>query len=248
MAADMLVVDKLKLINTLVAECMALLTVPKTEHESLTLNEVEPPMDTLPTPQIHQSASNTSLQSVKSTTEKKRCIHIITKKDKKGQPCGGTISSHSTTGNYCVKHFKIYEGAHETKKRATKTTKVVKNTTEPLQTIKNKKMVITLNKDESGNLVHKETGFIFDDKNCVTGLKTQNGIAKLSERDIIICNSYGFKFSTDNITRIDENTIVKGDKEDDDSKLNNIKQTFETSANYENLNEDEEEEEEDEKN
>lgn len=203
--------------------------------------------------QLTHSSSSSSLSGQSGQSVKKKCIHIITKKDKTPVPCNVTVSAKSISGNYCTKHLSD-EGISTTKrKKMQQTTLTTNNKPEEskkekkednsVQSVKFKKMAISLIK-ENGKSVHKETGFVFDDEMNVIGINTDSGIAELSNRDITICKSYGFKYILPSrISRVDE---VPENKENDavETNFSAIKTQFETSSNYDIKEEEDEDEDE----
>lgn len=192
------VLDKLNQIQALINEVRDILQntenhnaqVSNTEKSNLSISITNKP------PVI--DSSNTAVVS----QAKKKCIHIITKKDKKGQQCGSNVSARSTSGNYCSKHLNREQPAKEKKATSVQTKLTISkpkaqteskvNNTELLK----RKVVQSIVKNDKGQYVHTATNFIMDsiDNAKVIGKYTDAGMVDLTDRDILICRSNNFKY------------------------------------------------------
>lgn len=159
----------------------------------------------IPTLNVTIPPSENTIGAISNTgTIKRKCIHIITKKDKKGQQCGASVSAKSTTGNYCTKHIGK-EQPTATKKRSVQTKLAIPSQDKKKQSsvsvssasvLNKNKVVHSIVKNDKGHYVHTPTNFVVDsiDNTKVIGKYTDDGIVALTDRDIILCRSNNFKY------------------------------------------------------
>ncbi len=159
------------------------------------------------------------------TSSKAKCIHPIAKGDKKGQPCGVSVSDESKTGNYCKKHL-TQEGKEEkkveTKKAApvkAKKEEVILSKQELKEQIEKRTQEVEVRRNKYGNWEHYGSGIVLDKQTRKAyGRQLDDGtVSPLSEEDIEVCKCVGFKYILpDNITSRDDKE--DSNEEDDDEE------------------------------
>ena len=163
-----------------------------------------------------------------SAKDKPKCIHPITKGEKKGQPCGVSVSDESKSGNYCKKHLtqETVEAKAPSKVVAPKKKEdqpLNKFTKEELkEKIEKRTTEIEVRRNKFGNWEHQGSGILIDrDTRKAYGKQEQDGsVSPLTEEDIELCKSIGFKYLLpDNIKSKNEDREDEEDMEDDDEDL-----------------------------
>jgi hypothetical protein len=175
--------------------------------------------------------TNAFLKMSEKKAVKSKCIHPIAKGEKKGQPCGTSVSEESKSGKYCKKHL-----AQEDKAESSSTPKTVEKktvskktaTSEPLnkftkdelkEKIEKRTTEIEVRRNKFGNWEHQGSGILIDrDTRKAYGKQQSNGsIGPLTSEDIELCKSIGFKYVLpDNISSNDNEEMDEEEDEDDD--------------------------------
>jgi hypothetical protein len=190
----------------------------------------------VPSPQkVEKKSINEVLKKGSKSTNKNKCIHPIAKGDKKGQPCGVSVSDESKSGNYCKKHL------GQESKEDTSSTHSVRATSLPKKeekkpVSKGKKEEVILTKQELKEQIEKRTqevevrrnkfgnwehygSHIVLDRNTrkAIGKQQDDGtIAPLTKEDIEICKTVGFKYVIPDNMSSEENVETVEDEEDED--------------------------------
>jgi len=167
-----------------------------------------------------------SQQKKVSSKDKAKCIHPIAKGEKKGQPCGTSVSEESKSGKYCKKHL-AQEGKDEpvekktvSKKTATEQQPLNKFTKDELkEKIEKRTTEIEVRRNKFGNWEHQGSGILIDrDTRKAYGKQQSNGsVVPLTSEDIELCKTIGFKYILpDNISSNDNEDMEEEDDEDED--------------------------------
>ncbi len=149
----------------------------------------------------------------KKVSAKAKCIHPITKGEKKGQPCGTGVCDESKSGKYCKKHLvqegKESEAPEVSKKTPTPKTSVAaskktkeeqplnKFTKEELKDkIEKRTTEIEIRRNKFGNWEHQGSGILIDrDTRRAFSKQNPDGTqSPLTSEDIELCKSIGFKY------------------------------------------------------
>jgi hypothetical protein len=185
------------------------------------------------------SSMNSSSSSSNNST-KKKCIYIIPKTNKQ---CSCVVSNKSINNNYCAKHlkFECTNKEIDTKKQINITqtqsmllpSPAISNSSKTIKKMIKKPAFELI--DDGDHMLHKETNFLFNKtNNVVIGVKTVNGILNLSECDISVCKTLGFKYDTSDIKRIDE--MPELNKPECLKQTEIIKNKFDIDMNFNNVN------------
>ncbi len=168
--------------------------------------------------EIEKKSINEVLKRPSKSTNKTKCIHPITKGDKKGQACGVSVSDDSKTGNYCKKHLN-QESKEDTKKEEKKPApvkakkeEVILSKQELKEQIEKRTQEVEVRRNKFGNWEHYGSGIVLD-RNTRKAIGKQNDdgtVLPLTKEDIEICKSVGFKYI------IPDNIVSNEDKEDEE--------------------------------
>ena len=181
----------------------------------------------IPAPQkVEKKNINEVLKKAQSkSTSKAKCIHPIAKGDKKGQPCGVSVSDESKSGNYCKKHL-TQEGKEEKKveKKPVKTKKeeVILSKQELKEQIEKRTQEVEVRRNKYGNWEHYGSGIVLDKQTRKAyGRQLEDGtVSPLSEEDIEVCKCVGFKYILpDNIKSKEDKEDSNEEDEEDDEDL-----------------------------
>lgn len=157
-----------------------------------------------------------------SAKDKPKCIHPIAKGEKKGQPCGVSVSDESKTGNYCKKHLTQESVETKAPSKAVVTKKkeeqpLNKFTKEELkEKIEKRTTEIEVRRNKFGNWEHQGSGILIDrDTRKAYGKQEQDAsVSPLTEEDIELCKTIGFKYILpDNIKS--KNEDMEEDEDED---------------------------------
>ena len=169
--------------------------------------------------------TNAFLKMSEKKAVKAKCIHPISKGEKKGQSCGTSVSEESKSGKYCKKHL-AQEGKAEPVEKKTVSKKAA--TSEPLnkftkdelkEKIEKRTTEIEVRRNKFGNWEHQGSGILIDrDTRKAYGKQQSNGsVVPLTSEDIELCKSIGFKYVLpDNISSNDNEEMDEEEDEDDD--------------------------------
>ena len=189
--------------------------------------EYEVDDEEIPAPQkVEKKTINEVLKKASAkSTSKTKCIHPIAKGDKKGQPCGVSVSDESKSGNYCKKHL-TQEGKEEKKVEKkpapvkAKKEEVILSKQELKEQIEKRTQEVEVRRNKFGNWEHYGSGIVLDKQTRKAyGRQLDDGnVAPLSEEDIEICKCVGFKYILpDNIkSREDREDSQEEDEDDED--------------------------------
>ena len=178
----------------------------------------------IPSPQkVEKKTINEVLKKASAkSTSKSKCVHPIAKGDKKGQPCGVSVSDESKSGNYCKKH--LGQEGKEEKKVETKPVKakkeeVILSKQELKEQIEKRTQEVEVRRNKHGNWEHYGSGIVLDKQTRKAyGRQLDDGsVAPLSEEDIEICKCVGFKYILpDNIKSREDKEDSQDDEDDED--------------------------------
>jgi len=179
----------------------------------------------MPSPQKVEKKTINEVLKKASVKAKSKCIHPIAKGDKKGQPCGVSVSEESKSGNYCKKHL-TQEGKEEkkveTKKAAPvkgKKEEVILSKQELKEQIEKRTQEVEVRRNKYGNWEHYGSGIVLDKQTRKAyGRQLDDGnVAPLNEEDIEVCKCVGFKYILpDNIKSREDKEDSNDDEEDDE--------------------------------
>lgn len=160
-----------------------------------------------------------------SAKDKPKCIHPIAKGEKKGQPCGVSVSDESKSGNYCKKHLtqETVEAKAPSKVVAPKKKEdqpLNKFTKEELkEKIEKRTTEIEVRRNKFGNWEHQGSGILIDrDTRRAFSKQNPDGTqSPLTSEDIELCKSIGFKYVLpDNISSNENDEDDYEEDEDED--------------------------------
>ena len=177
-----------------------------------------------------------SQQKKVSFKDKAKCIHPITKGEKKGQPCGTGVCDESKSGKYCKKHLaqegKESEAPEVSKKTPTPKTSAAaskkskeeqplnKFTKEELKDkIEKRTTEIEVRRNKFGNWEHQGSGILIDrDTRRAFAKQNPDGTqSPLTSEDIELCKIIGFKYVLpDNISSNENDEDDYEEDEDED--------------------------------
>jgi hypothetical protein len=176
----------------------------------------------MPSPKKVEKKTINEVLKKASTKTKSKCIHPIAKGDKKGQPCGVSVSDESKTGNYCKKHLGQEVEKKEEKKAApvkAKKEEVILSKQELKEQIEKRTQEVEVRRNKYGNWEHYGSGIVLDKQTRKAyGRQLDDGsVSPLSEEDIEICKAVGFKYILpDNIKARDDKEDSQDDEEDEE--------------------------------
>jgi len=164
-------------------------------------------------------------ETKKTSKDKPKCIHPIARGDNKGQPCGVTVSDDSKTGHYCKKHLSQEEKPEKVEKKEVK--KPVKKEEQIMtkqelkEKIDKRTTEIEVRRNKFGNYEHQGSGLVLDrTSGKVYGKQNSDGsIEELTEEDIELCKSIGFKFVIPETIKTTEQKESDEEEDDDDLDL-----------------------------
>jgi len=181
----------------------------------------------IPSPQKVEKKTINEVLKKASAKSKTKCVHPIAKGDKKGQPCGVSVSEESKSGNYCKKHL-TQEGKEE-KKVETKKTAPVKGKKEEVilskqelkEQIEKRTQEVEVRRNKHGNWEHYGSGIVLDKQTRKAyGRQLDDGnVSPLSEEDIEVCKCVGFKYILPDNIKSREDKEDSNDDEGDDEDL-----------------------------
>jgi hypothetical protein len=191
--------------------------------ESVEVEDEDIPM---PSPKkVEKKTINEVLKKASAkATSKSKCVHPIAKGDKKGQPCGVSVSEESKSGNYCKKHL-TQEGKEEkkveTKKAAPvkgKKEEVILSKQELKEQIEKRTQEVEVRRNKHGNWEHYGSGIVLDKQTRKAyGRQLDDGsVLPLSEEDIEVCKCVGFKYILPDNIKSREDKEDSNEEEDDE--------------------------------
>ena len=199
-----------------------LLECYKTARSDVKPCEIEDEDIPIPSQQKVEKKTINEVLKKSSTKSKAKCIHPIAKGDKKGQPCGVSVSDESKTGNYCKKHL-TQEGKEEkkveTKPVKAKKEEVILSKQELKEQIEKRTQEVEVRRNKHGNWEHYGSGIVLDKQTRKAyGRQLDDGsVSPLNETDIEICKAVGFKYILpDNIKSRDDKEDSQDEDDDDD--------------------------------
>lgn len=158
----------------------------------------------------------TERKRTKSTPSGKTCPYKFAKGLKEGKECGAgvpntCVDGTSTPRTFCNKHVKS-EGKLTTTHAESKNVQVEKKTTTTTDSSAPTSLRRIKKDPVTGNLVHKETGLVFNTSSKVIGVQTDDGsLRNLTKADVQVVAAYGLN--------VDESAVISADEEDVELEL-----------------------------